>query len=359
MPVGGGFGGIAVAGGRVYLLDRQKEPREVERVLCLDAMTGKTVWSHEYPVAYGKLDYGNGPRTTPTIHAGKVYAYGAVGHLHCLDAATGKVVWAIDTVKDLKGRFPTWGHASSPLVDQGRVVVQAGAPDGCLMAFDAATGKEVWRALADRPGYASAVIAENRETRQLLYWTAENVAGLNPATGETVWRVPFTFDYDVAISDPIHHQGIVLAGNYWTGSKAVRVPAAGEKPTLAWEGKALSLLMSTPLARDGHVYAIDRFRGLKCVELETGKVKWEGQFVVRRGDSNPHAALVWAGDRALILNEDGDLFVARLSPEKFESVSKSKAFRPKGRLWAHPAFADGCMFVRDDDTVACVPLTAR
>src|SRR3954463_2544603 len=147
---------MGVAGGRVYLLDRRKGPPEVERVLCLDAADGKPLWTHEYPAAYGKMEYGNGPRATPTVHAGRVYTFGAVGHLHCLDAATGKVVWARDTVKEFNGRVPTWGHACSPLVDGDRLVVQiGGAPDADLVAFDRHTGKEVWRSLRDRPGYAS------------------------------------------------------------------------------------------------------------------------------------------------------------------------------------------------------------
>src|SRR5215831_16752361 len=117
---GGGYGGIAVAGGRVYVMDRRTMPREVERVVCLDAATGKQRWVREYDVNYHKMDYGNGPRSTPTVHAGRVYTFGAVGHLHCLDAATGEVVWSRDTVRDFKGRVPTWGHACSPLVDGDR-----------------------------------------------------------------------------------------------------------------------------------------------------------------------------------------------------------------------------------------------
>jgi outer membrane protein assembly factor BamB len=92
-PIGGGYGGIAVAAGRLYVMDRQKRPREVERTLCLDARTGKTLWTHEQVVSYGKLDYGNGPRCTPTVHAGKVYTLGALGHLHCLEGRSGKVLW--------------------------------------------------------------------------------------------------------------------------------------------------------------------------------------------------------------------------------------------------------------------------
>src|SRR5207249_925926 len=130
---------------------------------------------------YGKLDYGNGPRSTPTIAGGRVYALGALGHLHCLDARTGAVVWSRDTVKDFMGRIPTWGHACSPLVDGKRLIVQVGGqPGACLVALDLATGKEVWRSLADRPGYSSPVLVDTSRWRLLAYFTPEHIVGLDP-----------------------------------------------------------------------------------------------------------------------------------------------------------------------------------
>jgi outer membrane protein assembly factor BamB len=353
-PMGGGYGGVAVSGSRVYVMDRRTLPREVERVLCLDAGTGKTIWEHTYPVSYGKLEFGNGPRTTPTVRAGRVWTYGTQGHLFCLETATGKVIWARDTVKDWKGRYPTWGHACSPLLDGPRLLVQVGAPDGCLFALDAATGKELWRALADRPGYSSPVIAQGKGWRQAIYWTAQHVAGLDPETGTVLWKVPFEFSYDVAISDLVFRDGLVLASNYWTGSKAIRLDAAGKAPEIAWEGKQLSLVMSTPLVRDGHVYAVDRFRGLKCIEMATGKVKWEGEYVVRRGEHNPQAALVWAGARLLIFNDRGELILAEVGPNGFRQLGKAAILG--GQTWAHPAFADRCIFARNDEEIVCVPV---
>lgn len=357
-PLGGGYGGIAVSEGRAYVQDRQKMPREVERVVCLDADSGKPLWTYEYPVAYGKLDYGNGPRATPTVHAGKVYANGALGHLHCLDAVTGKVVWARDTVKHFKGRVPTWGHACSPLVDEGRVVVQPGGePDACLVALDATTGKEVWRSLPDRPGYSSPVVLHGKGWRQLGYWTAEHLVGLEPATGKLLWKVPFgPIEYDVAISDLVYEDGVVLASNYWTGSKAVRLDAYGLNPVVAWEGKQLSLLMSTPLTRAGHFYALDRHRGLKCIEARTGKVKWEGEYVTPRG-TNPQASLVWTGERALILNEKGELLLAALTPDGYRGHGKAAVLG--GLVWAHPAYANGRAYARNDDEIVCVALAGK
>ncbi len=357
-PLGAGYGGIAVASGRVFVQDRAKEPREVERVVCLDARSGEVLWRHAYPVAYGKLDYGNGPRATPTVHDGKVCTMGALGHLYCLEAKTGKVLWSRDTVKDFNGQVPTWGHACSPLIDGARLVVQVGGRPGAgLVALDRDTGKELWRSLDDPPGYSSPVLVEGAKWRQLVYFTPRQVVGLEPATGKVRWRVPFEgITYDVAISDVVFGDGVLLASNYWSGSKAIRLDENGLNPEVLWEGKTLSLLMSTPLVRGKHVYALDRFKGLKCIELRTGKVLWEGEHVTPR-DTNPHASLAWAGgNRALILNTPGELLLVELTPTGL--VQRGKA-TVTGRTWAHPAFADGCVFARTDREIVCVPLAGR
>jgi outer membrane protein assembly factor BamB len=350
-PIGGGYGGVAVAGGRVYVMDRQKEPREVERVLCFDADSGKPLWSHSYPVAYGKLDYGNGPRSTPTVHDGRVYTFGALAHLHCLDAVTGKVLWQVDGVADLKARIPTWGHSCSPLIDGERLLVQMGAPDGCLMAFEYKSGKEVWRGLGDPPGYASPTILRTDTFRRLVYWTPDNIVGLDPEDGKVCWKVPFPITYGVSISDIVWDGRTILASNYWTGSKALKLDAKGDNPELAWEGKALSLLMSTPLVRAGKVYAIDRFRGLKCLELTTGKVLWEGEMVVERG-SNPQASLIGAGSRVLLFNDRGELILGDLQPTGFKNLGTAKVL--PGKPWAHHAYADGRVYARTDEEIVCI-----
>ena len=145
-----------------------------------------------------------------------------------------------------------------------------GRPDACLVALDRATGKEVWRALSDRPGYASPVILDTQEGRRLYYFTPQHVAALLPETGRVAWKVPFEgITYDVAITDVVHGGGVLLAGNYWSGSKGIRV--GGKEPAVAWGGTQLSLLMSTPLVRGKYAYALDRFRaaGLTHAKIET------------------------------------------------------------------------------------------
>src|SRR5262249_40015037 len=147
--------------------------------------------------------------------------------------------------------------------------------------------------------------------------------------------------------------GVLLVGDYWTGGFAVKLDVRDENPKKLWQGRQASLLMSTPLIRAGHVYALDKDKGLTCIEIATGKVKWDGEFVTPRG-RNPQASLVWAGERALIFNELGELILARLSPEGFQEISKTPIL--ENGTWANPAYAGNCIFARNDKEIVCVPL---
>jgi outer membrane protein assembly factor BamB len=350
--LGGGYGGVAIADNRVFVMDRIKEPREVERVVSFDLETGKTFWVHEYAVHYGGLDYGNGPRSTPTVHDGRVYTLGALGHLHCLDATSGQVIWSHACEAEFQATIPTWGLASSPLIDGDRLIVQVGGKDACFMAFDRRTGAVVWKALSDRAGYSSAVRIEVEGRPQIIAWTAEHITALEPETGKLLWAVPFETTYDVTIADPVFHQGVLLCSQYWQGSVALRLKPDGE-PQRLWDGKRLRLLMATPLIRDGHAYALDRENGIVCVELKTGKIFWDG-FKVSYDRRNPHAASWWTADgRAMYLNERGELIVSRLSPRKFEEIGRTRVFEGS---WAHPALTRNRIVVRDDQQILCLAL---
>jgi hypothetical protein len=150
----------------------------------------------------------------------------------------------------------------------------------------------------------------------------------------------------------------LLVSGFWEGSRALRLGPDGDKPEVLWEGRRLSLLMSTPLFRAGHIYALDKRDGLKCLELRTGKVRWQGEHVTPK-DRNPHASLAWAGRRALIFNATGELILAELSPEGYRQISKAgilKASVPANPAWAAPAFAGGCLFARNDEEIVCVAL---
>jgi len=355
--IGGGYAGVVVADGRVITMDRPTEPPERERVLCFDHDTGRTIWTHTYPAEYGDMAYDNGPRAAPTMFDSRVYTLGAVGHLYCLDAATGRAIWSRDTVRQDHARVPEWGYAASPLIDGDHVIVHVAAtPNGCLLTLDRGTGKEVWRALDDPAGYATPVLIEHHGVRQLIAWTPENVHGLAPDNGKLLWSVPYKSTYNVSIATPIFRDNVLLVSGYWEGTKAIRLGPAPSDATVVWENnRHLRGLMSQPLYRNGYVYLLDKRDGLVCFDLKTGRKQWDDGNRLTPKDRNPQASLVWLNDddRAMALNAEGELILFRLNPTGYYEQTRARIIGP---TWSNPAYAGDRVYARDDHALVCVSL---
>jgi len=356
--VGGGYSGVVVADGRVYTMDRQTEPSEVERVLCFDSKTGKRLWTHSYDAPYQKLTYDSGPRASPTVYEGRVYTLGAVGHMCCLDAESGQVIWSQDAEAQLNAERPRWGFAASPVIWRNLVIMHIGArPKGCLVAFDRISGNEVWRSSDDPAGYCTPIIIEHEGNEQIICWTPEHILGISPNTGEIYWSVPYKVTNGVSIATPIFHEELVFVSGYWEGSKAIRLGKGPRKASLIWtENQYLRALMSQPLYRDGHIYLLDKSYGLTCFKLQTGEKLWDDEHKMTPRGRNPQATMVWAGDsyRVLVLNSDGELILARFTPGGYIEQSRTKII---GHTWAHPAYAGDCVYARNDSELVCVRLT--
>lgn len=355
-PIGGGYAGIAVVAGRVFMMDRipgrQPEAPEtdgLERILCLDAETGTQLWCHSYVTQYGDLGgYANGPRAMPTVHEGRVYTLGAVGQVCCLDTNDGKLLWAKDMVKEFQAKVPIWGYAASPVIDGERVLIHVGAePNGCLMALDRLSGQEIWRSGSDPAGYCTPLVIDTPSGRQIILWTPEHIHGLESSTGKALWRVPYKVTNGVAIATPIFQEGMIFVSGYWEGSKWIALGAGPTDAKLVREERRLCGLMAQPLYRAGHVYLLDKKSGLVCFELKTGQRIWEDHRLTAKG-RNPHASIVWTGegDRVVLLNAEGELILARLNPQGYQEQSRTKLL--KQAVWGHPAFAGNCIYVRSD-----------
>ena len=355
--IGGGYAGVSVAAGRVYLFDRQKVPREVERLLCLSAENGDVIWSRDYPVAYGDLGYGNGPRAAPTVEGKHVYTLGAVGDLRCFETDGGRPVWSASFQKDFHGRLPTWGYSASPFLYKDMLIVLPGGPnEQSVVALDPKTGRKNWGSLSDEAAYAPPLVVEHQGKPQLVCWTPSHIRAIDPADGKPCWSVPYSVDYGVSIASPIYQEGLVFVSAYWAGSRAIRPVAAGKPADLAYEeNRHLRGLMSQPLYRDGHAYLLDKQYGLTCFEFKTGKKLWDDDNKMTPRGRNPQATLVWLGDgdRAIILNSEGELILARLSPQGYREASRTKII---GETWAHPAYVGNHIFARSDNELVCYEL---
>jgi outer membrane protein assembly factor BamB len=387
-PLGPGYSGPAVANGFVYAMDRQAEkitgnPAKgnsspgSERVLCLDAKTGREVWKHEYDCKYQKISYGFGPRTTPTIVGDKLYALGTMGDLQCLETKAGKLVWAVSFFKDYMAPVPAWGWSSNPLVDGDKIICLVGGEKQAVVAFDRNSGKKLWSALTtEEIGYAPPVIFEAGGKRQLIIWHSDSVNSLNPETGEVYWTEKYPRDVRASrpaapISTPQLAGDVLFISSFYHGPIAFKLDPKEPKATLYWRAKTddsekvrgLRSLIGTPVIKDGHIYGICRSGEMRCCKLDTGDQVWES--LEHQNDKKAQfgaAFIIPHKDRFFVFTDAGNLIVADLSPKGYKEISRAKVIEPtqgnSGRdiVWCHPAFANKCIYVRNDREIVCVSL---
>lgn len=348
--IGGGYGGVTVAEGRVYLMDRPKAAPGSERVLCFDLETGRLLWSQNWPADYGDMDYANGPRASVTVLEGRAYTLGAKGMAMCLEAETGRPIWQVDTVTAHRARVPTWGFAASPVLDGPRVLLHVGAESaGSVLALDRDSGKLIWQGGTDPAGYCTPEIIQHEGRRQLIVWGPEHIQSLDPETGSGFWRWPYKITYGVSIAQPLYRDGLLLVSGYWHGTRTLRLGREPNQVELAWsEEKAMCGLMSAPLFKDGIVYLLDKNRGLQAIELKDGKILWSDDNTLTPKDRNPQMSLVWLRREdglASLLNANGELVYVKLSRKGFEELARHQLI---GKTWAHPAFVEARIVARSD-----------
>jgi outer membrane protein assembly factor BamB len=368
VPIGSGYSGPTVSGGLVYVMDLIKTPEEKERVLCFNLETGEQVWEYSYPVSYS-VGYPTGPRASVLIDNGLAYALGTMGELHCMNAITGKVIWK-KTQNDYTINVPVWGLSSSPIVEKNQLIVQLGAsPDGCIVSFDKTTGKELWRALPDQASYSAPILINQAGKRVVIFWTGDNVVGLNPENGEVYWSVPFKRKGGIInISTPVYAEPYLFLSSFWDGSMLIKLHNDTTMAELVWEraGKnerntdALHCCISTPIISGTYVYGVDSYGELRCLDLLTGDRIWEDLSLVPFGRwANAH--LIPQNNKIWAFNELGELVLTTLSPNGFTDHGRVELLSPVqispnprgGVNWAYPAFAGRKIVARSDAQLVC------
>jgi len=374
--IGSGYCGPTVADGRVYLTDRQIKPKQVERVHCFDAKTGRNIWTHTYDCPYENVSYDAGPRASVIIHDGRAYSLGTMGHFCCVDAASGKIHWQKDLKDEYDIAMPIWGIACAPLIYKDLVILQIGGADGaCMVALDRISGKERWRALDDRASYSAPKIIKQAGRDVVVVYTGDHVAGLEPASGKVHWKVPFPPKRMViGVADPVLHGDYLFVTNFFDGAMLLKLrhdkPAVEKVWHRAGESEkktdALHSIISTPYLKGDHIYGVDSYGEFRCLELMTGDRVWESDAVVPRARwATVH--IIEQGDQVWMFNEKGELIIADLSPKGYRETSRAKLIEPTrdqlpsrrgGVCWSHPAFADRHVFARNDEILVCASLSA-
>jgi outer membrane protein assembly factor BamB len=386
-PVKWGYAGPSVAAGKVYVpdfvdSDGDFDPRSqggrpiagVERILCLDAGTGKELWRHEHPVTY-TISYPGGPRVTPTVHDGLLYFQGAMGHFWCLDAASGEVKWKHDLCAKYKCRPPRWGFSSHPLVHDDLVFAAAGGEGSVLVAFDRKTGEERWKALSgEEAGYCPPLVIRFGGVSQLLFWHPAGVASLNPANGERYWEIELAPQNSVSRMSPRRLGDKLFVAGPGAGMLLQLDPdkPAAEVVWRAGKNQSVFPLNSDPHLRDGVIYGVDgETSALIAASMEDGARLWSDRSATLAKDAAERARhgsafLVHhaAQDQFWIMSETGDLILAQLRKSGYQEIGRQHLLAPTneawGRkvLWSHPAFALRSVFARNDREIIRVDLSA-
>jgi outer membrane protein assembly factor BamB len=367
-PIGDGWSAFSAVNG--YAVTMEQRGAE-EWVTCYEIASGKPVWGHSIKARHENPMGGVGPRGTPTIHRGRVYALGATGVLRCLDGGTGKLLWS----DELRKRFMIsdgedeslvqWGRAASPLIVDNLVVVPGGGPSGkakCLIAYQVETGRLEWEAenkqengAADQISYASPALVTLAGRRQILIVNESTVSGHDPATGQRLWSAitwPGTSNGMASASQAVVVDGnrVLVSKGYSGGAKLLEVSADSGGALVAetkWQNpRILQTKFANVVVHNGHAYGLSEGI-LECVEVESGKRTWKsGRY--------EHGQILGVGELLLVLSEDGDLALVELNPQAFKQLASAKVL--DGKTWNNLCLDGRLLLVRNSQEAACYEL---
>jgi outer membrane protein assembly factor BamB len=335
----------------------------------LDPTSGKELWFAD--VGIGTYDRGgdtgapgnsggDGPRSTPTISDGRVYVFTQNLVLHCLDLQSGKPLWTKDLMKEHAGRNIAWKSAASAAIDGELVFVAGGGAGQSLLAFNKKSGDLVWKGHDETITHSTPLVTTILGERQVIFFLKKGLLSVSAKDGKALWRFPFAFNVSTAITPVASGDIVYCSAGYDVGGGACRIVKEGDgfaaKELYKVAGnKEIANHWSTPVCKDGHLYGMFSFKKfgngpLKCVELATGKVKWE-----QPGFGAGNVILV--GDKIVALADDGRVVIAEATPESYKEVAQCKAVT--GKCWSTPALSDGRLYVRSTKEGACLDVSGE
>lgn len=377
--IAGGYSGPAVVGNRLYVTDyvtndqvrtdnfQRAEYTGNERVLCLDANNGNLIWKHEYPVTYS-ISYPAGPRCTPVVDGDYVYVLGAEGHLWCFEKETGKPIWSHALKEKYKTKAALWGYASHPLIDGDKLICIVGGDGTHTVAFHKKTGAEIWRyGSATEQGYSPPVIINAANTRQLILMSPDWIASVNPETGKELWTEKYAANNGSIIMTPIQYGKYLYVGGYSKHNLMLELDQQKPGAKVLWRDaakKGLSPVNVQPFLEGDVMYGFHETGEFTAVQIPSGDRLWEtSKPLGNRPVGSGTVFLVKNGELFYMFAETGELILGKLDTKGFVELDRAKILEPTnsafGRpvVWCPPAFANGRMFVRNDEECICVELT--
>lgn len=361
---GVGYSAPAIVGDRFYTMGARGES---EFLIVLDVRTGKELWAKPIgpTFTFKKNEWGDGPRSTPTVDNDKIYALGAQGELACLDADSGKILWHHNLYKDYDGwvmdkygeEKTGWGYCEGPLVDGDQVVVTPGGDKGLLVAFNKQTGEEIWRSkeAKGKAPYSSIIVAEIGGVRQYIQEMDKGLVGVAAKDGRLLWHYDKEFS-DMAINTPIFHNGQIFVTAGWNQGCYLISPPSKEKGeiTKIYEKKYSNEEGGVVLVGE-HIYGHFDNKGWACLKFSDGEEAWLEKSKLGKG------SLTYA-DGCLYCLSDADGVVALVVTDpvqawqetgRFTLPEKSEKRKPAARIWTHPVVSNSRLYLRDQELIFC------
>ena len=344
-PVGPGWSSFAVSGDLIYT---QEQRGENEEVACYKMSTGQPVWSHRDNVRFFESNGGAGPRATPTLSGGRVYAFGATGILNALDAATGALIWSHNVGSDTHTDIPFWGFSSSPVVIGDEVIVAA---SGQLIAYELATGNKRWLGPNAGGSYSSPQLVTVGGVAQLLLASENTLTSVAPADGKQLWS--HTWSVNAIVQPAVTADGDVVVTSQADGARRLAVAhnGAGWSVSERWTSNGLKPYFNDFVIHKGYAFGFDG-RILSCIDLKDGQRKWKGG---RYG--NGQLVLLPDQDLLLVVTEEGEIALVQATPDQFNEIAKLPAI--EGKTWNHPVLVGDTLLVRNGEEMAAFKLATN
>ena len=351
--VGAGYASLAVADGMIYTLG---DLDDGSYVIALAEKDGVPAWKTKIGEAGGHKKY-PGPRSTPTVDGGEVFAFNQFSDLACLDAKSGDIKWSVNLADDFGGKMMSgWKFSESPLVDGDQVVCTPGGKEGTVLALNRKTGKKLWQTegWTDAAGYSSVVIAEIHGVRQYVQLTGASVAGIHPDTGEVLWRADRPGKTAVITTPVIDGDIVFVTSAYGVGCNAFRVSKDGEKWSAEeiYANKEIANHHGGVVLLDGHVFG-STGGTFRCLEIESGELAFADRSVGK-------GATIYADGHLYLRGENGGVALIEATPE--ELIEKSRFNQPDRSdqpAWSHPVIANGKLYLKDQDLLLCYDISAK
>jgi outer membrane protein assembly factor BamB len=362
-PLGEGHSAILEEGGRLYTMYRplgmlaavRRSQEEV--VTAIDAATGKTIWEHRYPASTAGANFteGAGPHSTPLIAGNRIFAASSRREFFALDKATGKPLWSHDFIKEYGAPDIDRGFAASPLLYKDTVIITVGGKGQAVAAFRPDTGALVWKAGDVEHSPASPILIDIDGQAQLVVFGGDRIAGIDPSSGKTLWSHAHRTDWGLNISTPIWSAAdrlLLISSAYGTGSRALELQQSGgaTKVVEKWAVPRVRVHIGTIIRVGDFAYMSSGDFGpafLSAVNVKTGALAWQDRAFAR-------AQLLYADNKLIVLDEDGALGIATVSPQGLKVLSRAQIL--EHLAWTPPTLVGRTLYVRDRKTMAAYDL---